>query len=199
MKKIYFIYETTNLINGKRYRGFHYGTVDDSYLGTSLLLHRAIKKYGRRNFKREILEICDSFHHALQRESYFVDEKWVDRDDTYNLKTGGLGGCRHSKNSIELMRRSHQGYITSEETKEKLRKISSGKKQDKEHVRKRTAHLIRGVRQYDINGKLIAEFLSMAEATVVTKINKGNIMSCCQMNRRHAGGFVWKYIDSDEN
>ena len=53
MKK-YFIYITTNLITNEKYIGKHYGTEDDSYLGSGKILQRAILKYGKENFKREI-------------------------------------------------------------------------------------------------------------------------------------------------
>ena len=51
---------TTNLINNKKYIGMHYGSEDDDYLGSGKLLTRAIKKYGKENFKREILEFVDN-------------------------------------------------------------------------------------------------------------------------------------------
>lgn len=52
-----YIYMTTNLINGKKYIGKHKGELNDSYLGSGTLLLRAIKKYGKENFKKEILYI----------------------------------------------------------------------------------------------------------------------------------------------
>ena len=51
-----FIYLTTNVINGKQYIGSHNGEINDSYLGSGKLLIKSIKKYGKENFKRIILE-----------------------------------------------------------------------------------------------------------------------------------------------
>lgn len=34
----HYIYLTTNLINGKKYIGKHFGTIGDSYLGSGTLL-----------------------------------------------------------------------------------------------------------------------------------------------------------------
>lgn len=54
---IYCLYQTTNLVNGKIYVGIHQSqSLDDAYLGSGKLLKAAIKKYGRKNFKREILK-----------------------------------------------------------------------------------------------------------------------------------------------
>ena len=45
---------------------------------------------------------------------------------------------------------------------------------------------------------LILEFPSTREASRQTKINQGNISSCCQGKRKSAGGFYWHYADSEE-
>ena len=50
-----YIYKTTNLINGKIYVGKSL-YLPDGYLGSGLRLSGAIKKYGKNNFRREILE-----------------------------------------------------------------------------------------------------------------------------------------------
>ena len=43
----YFIYLTTNLITNEKYIGKHHGELNDSYLGSGIILQRAIKKYGK--------------------------------------------------------------------------------------------------------------------------------------------------------
>jgi len=51
------LYITTNLINGKQYVGDHStNKIYDTYLGSGSGILNAIKKYGKENFKREILE-----------------------------------------------------------------------------------------------------------------------------------------------
>lgn len=49
------IYKTTDLINGKIYVGQD-SKYKETYLGSGSLIYRSIRKYGRENFKKEILE-----------------------------------------------------------------------------------------------------------------------------------------------
>ena len=58
-----FVYCTTNMINGKKYIGQRkfYGNWK-SYLGSGLLLTKAIKKYKRDNFTKEIIYIRNLIH-----------------------------------------------------------------------------------------------------------------------------------------
>lgn len=91
-----FIYRTTNLINGKMYIGQR--TYDKfgkwkTYLGSGTLLRRAINKYGENNFKREILEICET-----RQDLNNAEKKWIAKYDAtqndmyYNISSGGDGG-----------------------------------------------------------------------------------------------------------
>ena len=61
MKELYgIIYKTTCLVNGKIYIGQTIHWRDKSYLGSGVLFLNALKKYGRKNFKRETLKLCYS-------------------------------------------------------------------------------------------------------------------------------------------
>ena len=92
-KKHYLVYKTTNLVNGKVYIGKHEtDNLDDGYLGSGILIQRAIEKYGKENFKREILFECSTREEMNAKEAELVNEEFLKRDDIYNLKQGGEGG-----------------------------------------------------------------------------------------------------------
>ena len=92
----YTVYKTTNLINGKIYVGLHVtSNLEDDYLGSGSQLKSAIKKYGKENFKREYIKICNSPEEMYELEADIVNEDFVKRSDTYNMKTGGTGSWYH--------------------------------------------------------------------------------------------------------
>ena len=89
----HYIYLTTNLINGKKYIGKHFGAIGDSYLGSGTLLQRAIAKYGKENFKKEILYISKDEKENSEKEREFIKVyDAVKSDMFYNIHEGGDGG-----------------------------------------------------------------------------------------------------------
>lgn len=84
------IYKTINLANGKFYVGKDSRNLD-SYLGSGILLQRAINKYGIENFKKEILEECSSLDELAEREIYWI-KKLNAIKEGYNIAEGGNGG-----------------------------------------------------------------------------------------------------------
>jgi len=45
---------------------------------------------------------------------------------------------------------------------------------------------------------VIAIFESISEAVKTTGTNSKSIRDCCNGIQKHAGGFVWKYLDNDK-
>lgn len=93
-----YIYKTTNNINGKIYIGLHRvntDILDEKYLGSGKRLKYAIDKYGRKNFKCEIIEWCETDEELSGREMFWINElNSMDESVGYNMNEGGLGGWK---------------------------------------------------------------------------------------------------------
>lgn len=72
--KYFGLYKITNLVNGKMYIGQHITSdLDDGYMGSGILISRAIKKYGVDNFRKEWLMFCEDEDELNYMERVFVD------------------------------------------------------------------------------------------------------------------------------
>jgi hypothetical protein len=101
MQKYHVIYRIDNTTNGRFYIGKHStNNINDNYLGSGKALLRAIRKYGKDNFKKSILFIYDNEEDALAKEKELVNEEFVSRKETYNITEGGKGSWSHVKHLV---------------------------------------------------------------------------------------------------
>jgi len=133
----YTIYETTNIINHKTYTGAHKtNNLDDNYLGSGVLLKRSIKKYGSEKFDKKVIFRAKSMDIMYWIERMLVDEEYINRSDTYNLKIGGSGGWEHITSEMRVNQNKFKiGNKHSQEAKDKMSKASKGKKKSKTHCK----------------------------------------------------------------
>jgi len=62
---IHYVYITTNVVNGRQYIGDHSSNnLNDNYLGSGVAFRKAIKKYGKENFTKQILELFNTKEEA---------------------------------------------------------------------------------------------------------------------------------------
>lgn len=99
--KYLFIYKTINLINGKIYVGQHQADkLEDGYIGcgicyesdaqSNIFFHRAVRKHKYENFKREIIEFCESREQLNEREIFWIRELSSQNSEVgYNINSGG--------------------------------------------------------------------------------------------------------------
>lgn len=111
----YYVYQITNLSNGKIYVGKHKSTkhpAENGYFGSGKQITAAIKKYSIDNFKKEVLHYCHDAHEMAVKESEIVTEDFVKRLDTYNMHKGGYGGWDHHNGSASHKEASIRGGKT---------------------------------------------------------------------------------------
>ena len=99
MKKIHYVYLTTNLVNGKQYVGDH--TIKSQgkyYLGSGTILKQAIKKYGEENFFKEILKWFTTREKAYKSQQIYI----------YKFNTLSPNGYNISPLQFQLIKQCRQ-------------------------------------------------------------------------------------------
>lgn len=138
-KKFNCVYITTNLINGKQYVGDHStNNLNDNYLGSGLGIKNAIIKYGKENFKKEILEQFETKQEAFNaQEKYIIEYNTLCPYGYNNNKRGGCGitGLSSEEKSLKLSN-IHKGKHISEEHKQAIRVFMKTYKHSKETKKK---------------------------------------------------------------
>lgn len=101
------MYRTINLINEKYYIGVHSTyNLEDGYLGSGKRLKRAVEKYGKENFKCEILEFFESREEVLKREKEIVNENLLNDINCMNIQPGGGGGIFSKEHHLKMIKGS---------------------------------------------------------------------------------------------
>ena len=112
-----FIYITENLVNHKKYIGQRIFDTEgrwEKYLGSGLLLHRAIKKYGEENFRKEIIDTAYSQKELNEKEIFWIEFfNATTCKDYYNIAAGGTGGNTKAGYTTEEYAASEQKRILS--------------------------------------------------------------------------------------
>ena len=122
----YTIYKTTNTVNNKIYIGKHQTEdINDDYLGSGVALEKAIKKYGKQFFKKEILFVFDNENDMNQKEKELVTESFIASNKNYNRGVGGEGGShfkgkRHSQETRKKLSEMAKGRQISDSARQKI-------------------------------------------------------------------------------
>lgn len=180
----HYVYEITNLINGKKYigkRSCHCSIEEDKYMGSGKLLKLAINKYGIENFKKEILQTCQNEEMAFEWEKVYIEQvKAYKNLNYYNIASGGEGGNtkagwnneQHKEYSKKLSE-ALKGRTISKEHKEKISQSRKGKYAGENHP-------LYGVSCSEERKKKISENNGSKRSDVREKISKahrGKILS----------------------
>ena len=122
----YTIYKVINKINGKFYIGKHQtSNINDGYYGSGVNISKALKKYGKENFYKEILYVFETEREMNDKEKEILTEDFISCSDNYNAGIGGEGGPhfkgkKHSKETKKKQSEWAKKRIVSDETRKKL-------------------------------------------------------------------------------
>lgn len=86
------VYKITNLSNGKIYIGKD-TTSNENYYGSGLIIKRALNKYGKDSFVKEVIDEAEDNDTLSLKEKYWIRFfNSTDREIGYNISSGGDGG-----------------------------------------------------------------------------------------------------------
>jgi group I intron endonuclease len=201
------------MINGKRYIGQRkfYGTGHQkwqNYLGSGIILQKAIKKYGRKNFSRVIIDVSYSKEELdLKEIQYIKDYKATKTDDFYNLVEGGSGTKgsfddrytkeerkkKHDLKSKNVLGENNPNYKNSwnEEQRERMSLRMKDQYKGKNNPRAKSIICITTNKIFD----------TAKEAGEAYNVNRGDIGQCCKGKLLFAGTLpnktklIWMYYD----
>ena len=181
-----YIYKITNKINGKIYIGLTTISPEKSkhYYGSGTYIVRAIKKYGKHNFTKDILEQNIKSNDDL----HAAEINWINLhnatnpDIGYNISTGGESGAighKHSEETKKII--SDHSKNISKETRIKLSKASKGRILSEDHKRKIKESNIGQKRSEDAKNKMSiggkGKILSDEHRNNISKASKGRVFS----------------------
>lgn len=130
-RKHHYIYKTTCLETNKYYIGMHStDDLEDGYLGSGKVLWYSIKKHGKENHIREILEFLPDRKSLTNREQQIINEEILNDPMCLNIRLGGHGNFPGNKASDETkakMSAARKGKPKSEEWKRKISEANKGR------------------------------------------------------------------------
>ena len=182
------------------------------------MFYKAIQKYGWDNIQHIIIAEGLSQQQAEKLEIDMI-KYWdtTNPKNGYNLSHGGgltWVGLHHSKESIEKNRKAHTGVKYSEETKQKLSVLNSGKKNNmygKTHTAEarkkisesrigKPSHMKGGnhpsakaVDQYTLDGIYIKTYGSLHEAERAINSKTVGVWHVCNGKQKTHYGYIWRY------
>lgn len=143
-EKYHYLYQITNIANGKIYVGIHSTTnLNDGYSSSGKIIIRAIEKGGEGNFIKEIKCFYKNREELAKAENEIVNEEFIKEENTYNLVIGGGMRDRWSDESFcSYMSETIKEYWKDEEYRDSHVEILRGNWKD-EHIRNKMIESIK--------------------------------------------------------
>lgn len=163
----------------------------------STYFKRAIRKYGWKNFKHEILFTNVEEERAKRLEIELI-RHYKGLGISYNLTNGGDGtnGYHHTNEYKQFKSQQMKEFFSTEKGKEicaKGGKTNLGKKYNRKSGFTKGDYQVRTVCQYSLEGVLLNKFKSVSDASRKTGANNCQIGKCLRGKAITAKNFIWRY------
>lgn len=171
-------------------------------------LHEAISTYGVDAFTWETIDTATTNNELAEKEVNYIF-KFSEETELYNQSRGGeiqKEVYQYDVETLKLVGKYNSLTIaasTNGYTKQALSKVCLSVNQKLgnyywgytclEYFISNIDKRKKQVYQYTLDGDLIDNYKSIAEANKQTNINKTSIAKVCRGERKTAGGFFWRY------
>lgn len=153
--KYHFIYKTVNLLNSKFYIGMHStNNLEDGYLGSGSTISKSIKKYGKENFSKTIIEYCLDREELRLKEAEYITEDLIKDPLCMNIR---LGGDKGSYGSIQRNRKSSPLSESHRANLSKAMKGIAGRYERTPEIREKIANTLKDQKQSEETRKKRSE------------------------------------------
>lgn len=171
------IYITTNLVNGKRYIGRDSNN-NPHYYGSGTAIKKALKKYGKHNFKKEILEHCDNTEKLQEQEMHWIKKfNAVESDEFYNLDNNTYGSTKFNKPSPDSKSQKMKQYWSSMLPNERVKfsetMSNAQSKKGKKHSPQSKLMIVKNRKTFRVNNRKSKGLRVQSEST---KLLRSKIM-----------------------
>lgn len=227
------IYKATNTINGKIYIGQTINGLDKRKSAheniainrnSPLVFHKALRKYGIKNFEWEIIEECENELLSM-REIYYIDfyktNMCIIKGNGYNMTNGGDGGgnlIEHHPNKLEIYESISKSFMGeknhfygkkhTDETKLKMSingkgKITGeknpnyGKKGESNHTSKKYVITLKNGYDFFVHG--VDEFCDWYKETFSIILQPQNISLTAKGKNKHHKGLLVRFYDLEKD
>lgn len=218
------IYKATNKINEKMYIGqtINLKARKRRHLNSkeTYVFNKAIKKYGKNNFKWEIIDSAETKDELDKKEIYWINELKTyiacKNSRGYNMTKGGSYVSDSTKKQIVQLTTDGDFIKVFESIEEASRILNihatnikdcckgrykmsgnfifvykSEYDENKEYKYKNS--LAVPIVQLDLEGNFIQRYESICEAQRQINRSKSAIIECCQGKKKQAYGYLWIY------
>lgn len=195
------IYKIENLINHKVYIGQsisienrlkqHKSDLKNNR-HTNSHLQSSWNKYGEENFIFEIIDLCTE-EQLNEKEIYWIEYYGGKNNQlNFNQKDGGKFGSLNEL-SIEKIKLKTIGKHRSPKTE-----FKNGEHHGKEFEKGFASPHRKKVYQYDLDGKLIAEFSNISEAARMNGVSISLISLCCHNKIKTGKNYQWSFVKANK-
>lgn len=224
------IYCIENTVNNKKYIGQskkikyrcgqHIRELENNYHYNEYL-QRSWNKYGKDNFKFYVLEYCDVDSLDEKEKYYILLYNTIDRDNGYNLTSGGQYSNSKSEDTVEKLKKSiKQSYENDPSLIQKRKEDAveywsnsdnlqyhSGERNGmygKHHTEEAKEKMRQGRKKRKSNNskprkvlchELNKVFNSASGAAKELNLFGSNILNVCCGKRKTCGGYHWSFVE----